>query len=148
MELNDGRRALSVFSFEEEARLFQRLGTRGGWWVRETGVGKLLSVLYGPCREVELVALDPLPQREAGALNGLLCVDRERFVGFFCERGWVIRAADAPSCRLGPWRRPLWGEGAGAGRRTPRRSIHRERRLPPRTAASGEAYRVGKTGRA
>jgi hypothetical protein len=86
MELNDGRRALSVFSFEEEARLFQRLGTRGGWWVRETGVGKLLSVLYGPCREVELVALDPLPQREAEAVNRLLCVDRDRFVGFLQQK--------------------------------------------------------------
>jgi hypothetical protein len=86
-ELNDGRRALSVFSFEEEARLFQRLGTRGGWRVRETGVGELLSVLYGPCREVELSALDPPPQREAGALNGLLCVDREGFVGFLLRKG-------------------------------------------------------------
>ena len=86
-EFTDGRRALNIFSFEEEAWLFLRLGTRGGWWVRATGTGELLSVLSGPCREVELVALDPLPQREAEAVNRLLCVDRERFVGFLLRKG-------------------------------------------------------------
>ena len=74
-EFSDGRR-------EEEARLFLRLGTHSGWRVRATGLGELVSVLYGPCREVELVALDPLPQREAETVNSLLCVNRERFVGF------------------------------------------------------------------
>jgi hypothetical protein len=86
-ELTDGRSALNIFSFEEEARLFLRLGTCGGWRVRATGIGELLSVLSDPCREVELVALDPLPQLEAGVLNGLLCVDRERFAGFFLRKG-------------------------------------------------------------
>lgn len=86
-ELNDGRRALSVFSFEEEATLFLRLCARRGWRVRATGIGELLSVLTGPCREVELVTLDPLPQSAAGALNGLLCVDRQRFAGFLLRKG-------------------------------------------------------------
>ena len=86
-ELNYGRRALSVFSFGEEATLFLRLCARRGWRVRATRIGKLLSVLTGPCREVELVALDPLPQKEAGALNGLLCLERQRFVGFLLREG-------------------------------------------------------------
>ncbi len=85
-EFTDGRSALNIFSFEEEARLFVRLGTCGGWRVRATRTGELLSVLSGPRREVELVALDPLPRRAAGALNGLLCVDRERFVGFLLRK--------------------------------------------------------------
>lgn len=85
--LADGRRALCVFSFEEEARLFLRLGTKDGWRVWAIGIGELVSVLSGPCGEVELVALDPLPQREAGAVNRLLCVDRERFVGFLLRKG-------------------------------------------------------------
>src|SRR5919199_4265950 len=72
-EFTDGRRALDIFSFEEEARLFLRLSNCGGWRVRATGIGELASVLSGPCREVKLVALDPLPQREAGAVNRLLC---------------------------------------------------------------------------
>jgi hypothetical protein len=83
-ELNDGRRALSVFSFEEEATLFLRLCARRGWRVR--AIGELLSVLTGPFREAELVALDPLPQGEAGVLNGLLCVDRERFVDLLLRK--------------------------------------------------------------
>ena len=86
IELTDGRRAPSVFSYEE-ARLFIRLGTRGGWQVRATGIGGLVSVLSGPCGEIGLVPLDPLPQRQAEALNGLLFVDRERFVDFLVRKG-------------------------------------------------------------
>ncbi len=86
-EFTDGRRALSVFSFEEEAGLYLHHGTSGGWRVRATGVGELVSVLTGPYREVELVALDPLPQRQAEALNSLLCVNRERFVDFLLRKG-------------------------------------------------------------
>jgi hypothetical protein len=86
-ELPDGRRALSIFSFEEEARLFLTRGTCGGWRVRMTGIEELVSILSGPRREVELVALDPLPQRQAEALNSLVCVSRERFVGFLLRKG-------------------------------------------------------------
>ncbi len=53
--LADDRRVLPVFSFEEEAVLYLRLGARGSWWVRRTGTGELVSLLYGPCREVEPV---------------------------------------------------------------------------------------------
>lgn len=85
-ELADGRRALCAFSFEE-ARLFLRLAARGGWRARATGIGELVSVLFGPCKEVELVVLDPLPQREAGAFNRLLFMDREQFLGFLLRKG-------------------------------------------------------------
>lgn len=57
--------ALPVFGFEEEAEMFvflSSLDTR--WMVRETSTGELLSILYGMCRCVDRVALDPLP-REA-----------------------------------------------------------------------------------
>src|SRR5215210_1513560 len=81
-ELTDGRRALNIFSFEEEAKLSLRLDTCGGWRVQATGIGELVSVLSDPCREVELFVLDPLPQRQAKALNSLLCMDRKRFVCF------------------------------------------------------------------
>jgi hypothetical protein len=86
-EFTDGRRALSVFSFEKEAKLFLRRCISGGWRVRAAGVGELVSVLSGPYRELELVALDPLPQRRAEALNTLLCVNRERFVDFLLRQG-------------------------------------------------------------
>lgn len=87
MELVDGRRVLCVFGFEDEARLFLRLAASGGWRTRASGSGELVSVLYGPCSEVELVALDPLPQGEVEAVNTLLCVDRQRFVGFLLRKG-------------------------------------------------------------
>ena len=80
----DGRRALSVFSFRDEAEMFSLLeGLNGGWQVRETSAGELLSLLAGLCAGVKLVALDPLPQMVAngtsdGAL-GFASVSRERF---------------------------------------------------------------------
>ncbi len=49
-ELTDGSRALSAFSFEEEARLFLTRGTCGGWRVRMTGIEELVSILSGPYR--------------------------------------------------------------------------------------------------
>ena len=87
MGFGDGSRALAVFSFEEEARLVLRLGGRCGSRVRAAGVGQLVSILSGPGVGVELVALDPLPRREVEAANTLLCVDRERFVGFLLRKG-------------------------------------------------------------
>jgi len=83
----DGSRALAVFRFEEEARLFLRLGGRRGCRVRAAGVGELVSILSGPGVGVELVALDPLSQGEAAEVNRLLCVERERFVGFLLRKG-------------------------------------------------------------
>lgn len=60
---SDGdRQILPVFSFEEEAEMFLRLGApETGWRARETTAGELTSLLYGPCSGVKKVALDPLP---------------------------------------------------------------------------------------
>ena len=57
-----GTNVLPVFSFREEAEMFLGLGHAAvGWQVRETTCGELVSVLYGPCKGVEQVALDPVP---------------------------------------------------------------------------------------
>ncbi len=57
-----GSNVLPVFSFREEAEMFLGLGyAPDGWQLRETTCGELVSVLYGPCRRVEHVALDPMP---------------------------------------------------------------------------------------
>jgi hypothetical protein len=59
---NDEEEALSVFSYEEEDEAFLRLQERGkGCRARETTVGELVSLLYGHCKSIEKVALDPLP---------------------------------------------------------------------------------------
>ena len=57
-----GTDVLPVFSFKEEAKMFLGFGhATDGWHVRETTCGELVSVLYGPCREVTCVSLDPVP---------------------------------------------------------------------------------------
>jgi hypothetical protein len=89
--LADGRRVLPVFSFEEEATLFLCLGVQGSWQVRRTGPGELVSLLYGPCREVELVALDPMSEVEAGVMNGVVSVERSRFVDVLLHREASVR---------------------------------------------------------
>jgi hypothetical protein len=62
---------LPVFSFEEEAKMFLHLGgyEESGWRARESCTGELVSVLLGPCLDVEGVALDPLPGMLEGVMN-------------------------------------------------------------------------------
>jgi hypothetical protein len=82
--------ALMVFSFEEEVKMFLRFGKvdGDGWRMRESGAGELVSVLSGPCQDVERVALDPMPEmlaeKVAGTVAGstleLVSMSRERFV--------------------------------------------------------------------
>jgi hypothetical protein len=63
-DLENATGFLAVFSFKEEAELF--LGVleddqkKHYWRSRETSVGEWLSILYGPCKGVGGVALDPL----------------------------------------------------------------------------------------
>jgi hypothetical protein len=71
-----GRRVLPVFSFEEGAALFLHLGVQGSWQVRRTGPGELVSLLYSPCRGVELVALDPMSDVETDVMNRLVSLER------------------------------------------------------------------------
>ncbi len=83
-----GEQALPVFSFEEEAELFLGLGGVGhGWWVRESGAGEIVSVLYGPCAGVRSVALDPLPEMVSDEAVALVSLSRKRFVEHLVGRG-------------------------------------------------------------
>ena len=78
------KKTLPVFSHKEEAQMFLRFsrGVGEGWRVAESGAGELVSVLFGLCREVEEVALDPLPEMVAEMTVGLVSLDR----GCFIER--------------------------------------------------------------
>jgi hypothetical protein len=54
---------LPIFSFRDEAEIFLHFESAGeGWHARETSCGELVSLLYGPCREVEHISLDPVPK--------------------------------------------------------------------------------------
>ena len=76
-----GTDVLPVFSFEEEAQMFLGLKhAADGWQVKETTYGELVSVLYGPCREVTHVSLDPVP-----GLVELVSLSRKAFVRTLLE---------------------------------------------------------------
>jgi hypothetical protein len=72
-----GERMLPIFSFEEEAQLFIRLGgyDDGHWRAWESCAGELISVLYGPCAEVKSVALDLLPEMLSDGTFALVGVE-------------------------------------------------------------------------
>jgi hypothetical protein len=81
IQLSTGGEALPVFSDEEEAEKFVRLGSWGaGWRAREIPARELVSVLLGPCAGVGLVALDPWPEIHVEMVVGLIGVNRVDFV--------------------------------------------------------------------
>jgi len=87
-----GEEVLPVFSHEEEAEMFLRLGQGGfdRWQARESTAGELISVLYGPCAGVERVALDPLPETVAETrANLFVSLDRERFVARLIDKASI-----------------------------------------------------------
>jgi hypothetical protein len=97
----DGEEILPVFGYEEEAEMFLWLEVSShGWRTRESSAGELISVLYGPCKGVEKVVLDPLPQLLAEKTVGLVSMERERFVDFITIGGkqldHAIRADHGP----------------------------------------------------
>jgi hypothetical protein len=72
---------LPVFSFEEEAETFLRLGAaETDWRARRAAAGELIALLYGACAEVKKVALDPLPVANGEMVFDLLCWSREDFL--------------------------------------------------------------------
>ena len=79
------RKALAVFSFEEEAQMFldfRLAASKDGWRVRQTSLGERVSVLYGPCSDTKKVVLDPVPEVGTEELVDLLSMHRNDFLGF------------------------------------------------------------------
>lgn len=75
------REVLPVFSFKGEAEVFLQFAVLdNGWHVRETTTGELISVLFGPCKDVERVALAPSPEIFSESTPDLVSLRRERFV--------------------------------------------------------------------
>lgn len=84
--LGDGKEALPVFSWAEEARMFLWLGgfEEGGWAVRESTAGGLVSMLEGERNaKVGFVALDPVPEMLTpmfGTMISLVTLGRQGFI--------------------------------------------------------------------
>ncbi len=79
------RKALAVFSFEEEAQMFLDLClavSQDEWRVRQTSVGELVSVLYGPCSDTKKVVLDPVPEIRREKITELLSMNRKDYLRF------------------------------------------------------------------
>jgi hypothetical protein len=87
VSLPDGREALPIFSFAEEAEMFLWFGW-DGCRAFEVSRGELLSMLSGPRVVADAVVLDPSPEILAEMAVGLVTLSRERFVD---------RVADAES---------------------------------------------------
>jgi hypothetical protein len=81
--LRGDRKTLVVFSLEEEAGAFLNLqlaAAKDGWRVRQTSVGALVSILYGPCWDTKKVVLNPVPDIGGEALADLLSMHRNDFL--------------------------------------------------------------------
>jgi DNA-binding NarL/FixJ family response regulator len=75
----DGRKMLPVFSHEEEAEMFLRLGGIGeNWRITESEAKELVSVLHRAGAGVKDVALDPLPEMVTEKTIRLISLPRER----------------------------------------------------------------------
>ncbi len=100
-KLTDGEKALPVFRSREDAEGFlefmQKDGSPrggfsvaaagGGWRIRETTRGELLSLLCGACAGVGRVLLDPSPGIDAALMAELVGVGREDFMDRLLGRG-------------------------------------------------------------
>jgi hypothetical protein len=93
-----GGEALALFGHVEEAELFLwSLGTegsKGGWQVRESRCGEVMSVLCGPCANAKRVVLDPLPTMLADGTAVLASVDRGSFMARLLARRGVSWGLD------------------------------------------------------
>jgi hypothetical protein len=89
-----GEQALPVFSGGGKAEMSVWLGVTfvDGWWVKETSIGELVSMLYGSCARVKSVALDPPPEIVGADAVSHVSMTRKRFLS------WV---ADSP-CSFSP----------------------------------------------
>ncbi len=88
VDLPDLGRAVALFGFEEEALLY--LGLRGehetdGLRARRVSCAGLLALLSGRWAGYRSVALDAVPELDAGTLLPLTATSRECFVRFLRE---------------------------------------------------------------
>lgn len=81
----DGEASFPIFGFEDEAKMFLRLGgfKRDGWRVSESTAGELVSMLASaPCKGTGCVVLDPFPEvvdRMLGTRMPAVTVSRQSF---------------------------------------------------------------------
>ena len=89
LRLDSGEEVLPVFSSGTAARTLLGLlprcvsqwqGLAEGWYARESTTGELISLLFGSCRSVDLVALDLQLESASEELSATLLMRREDFI--------------------------------------------------------------------
>jgi hypothetical protein len=90
LHLSTGEEVLPVFSSREAAAPFlrylsrwylsRRQGIEPGWCARESTTGELISLLFGPCKSVDQVALDLRTETPCEGLLADLLVRRKEFI--------------------------------------------------------------------
>jgi hypothetical protein len=101
VRIDEGREALPVFSFPEEAEMFVTLGglEERGWRTAESTAGEILSRL-AECRRtgVGLVALDPLPEMMGPMFDATIALVTLSLDGFAARHAVepFVAAFDAP----------------------------------------------------
>jgi hypothetical protein len=98
------REALPIFGAEQAARDFlRRGGLGGGWWVRESTTGELVSLLLGHLADVDSVALDPHPGLGAAELRS---TSKKEFIDVLMGEPFVasytVRKLSASNSAGGP----------------------------------------------
>jgi hypothetical protein len=85
LEVGGSLRTLPVFGSEDTA--LRMRPPSGGWRVRKTGGGELISILCGPCSDATLVAVDPSPELVEAGMLGLVSESTDGFLDLLMGRG-------------------------------------------------------------
>jgi hypothetical protein len=81
--LRAGEKALPIFSFEELAQGFlKHRGLGPEWYIKKSYNGEMISLLLGPCTDVERILPNPLPDPLVAQGALLNSMDRKRFMDF------------------------------------------------------------------
>lgn len=80
----DGR-TLPIFGSKKAA--MKMLPPTGGWRVRKTGGGELISILCGPCTDATRVAFDPSPELVEEEMVELVSESTGGFLDLLMGRG-------------------------------------------------------------
>ena len=96
IDLGDGKEALPVFSWADEAELFLGLGSLegGGWRIAESTAVDMVSMLAeDPYAGIEFVVLDPFPEMlnvALGAMIALAALSRQSFLNHLARKCEVL----------------------------------------------------------
>ena len=85
LEVGGSQRMLPVFGSKKTA--MRMLPPSGGWRVRKTGGGELISILCGPCTDATRVAFDPSPGLVEAGMVELVSESTDGFLDLLLGRG-------------------------------------------------------------